>query len=91
MEANGKVLPHTSLLIFLSSAASSAGSPQPFLVPHILLVETHHHLCLITGNSERILHKVQNNDVTQCIFGVLTIYVSTRRICLIVMCYHLSI
>ncbi len=59
MEADGEVFPCTSLLGLLGTAA--AGSLQPLLVPHILLVETHHHLSLITRDSEGILHNGQQS------------------------------
>ena len=61
MEANGEVFPHTSLLRLLSTSAT--GSPQPLLVPHILLVEAHHYLSLISRNNECIL---QNGQRISC-------------------------
>ena len=54
-ETNVEVFPHTSLLSLLSATRNL----QPLLVPHILLVEAHHHLGLIFRNNKSILHNGQ--------------------------------
>ena len=55
IQTNAEVFPHTSLLSLLSTT-NAAGSFQPLLVPHILLIEAHHHLGLILRNNEGILY-----------------------------------